>query len=296
MRSIALPLMLSACVITLVGPSFARASRTVGSLSCVVSGTSWSTAGMVEDLEKDLLREFQGYAKKVAAEYEIQRAASREGKLILRPEPVLNWTNPVEGKVYGSTFIWTLNVRPEAIGDVHRWHINAGVGEEHTFHSLSLSTIVVQRRGQLVWHPAKPGVELKPVPGAPKPADSTTTRLQQMKSLARQFEAFMYPDRNRFALRLLTQPIYRYESTDPDLLDGGLFTFVRSTDPAVLLLVESRRTDEGHEWQYGLARMNALALDVVRDNRIVSDFPNRWDRVRWDRKDPFTAFLEREDR
>ena len=40
----------------------------------------------------------------------------------------------------------------------------------------------------------------------------------------------------RWNRRLLPQPLYRYESTDPDVVDGALFAFVTSagTDPEVL--------------------------------------------------------------
>ena len=32
-------------------------------------------------------------------------------------------------------------------------------------------------------------------------------------------------------MRLLAQPIYRYENTKGDLIDGALFAFVLGTDP-----------------------------------------------------------------
>ena len=42
-------------------------------------------------------------------------------------------------------------------------------------------------------------------------------------------------------MRLLAHPIYHYENTKGDLIDGGLFAFVQGTDPEVFLLVEARR-------------------------------------------------------
>jgi hypothetical protein len=47
----------------------------------------------------------------------------------------------------------------------------------------------------------------------------------------------------RWELRLLPHPLYRYESTDPDVVDGALFAFVTSagTDPEALLAIEARK-------------------------------------------------------
>ena len=59
---------------------------------------------------------------------------------------------------------------------------------------------------------------------------------------------------------MLTQPIYRYVSTDPDVLDGGLFAFVQGTDPDIILMIEALRTPKAAEWQFASARMNSLDL------------------------------------
>ena len=51
-------------------------------------------------------------------------------------------------------------------------------------------------------------------------------------------------------MRLLAQPIYRYENTKGDLIDGGLFVFVLGTDPEAFLLIEARRPQSGApEWR-----------------------------------------------
>ena len=66
-----------------------------------------------------------------------------------------------------------------------------------------------------------------------------------MRSLAREFNGRSLSDQGQaWELRLLPQPLYRYESTDPDVLDGALFTLVSSagTDPEIILLLEARKT------------------------------------------------------
>ena len=78
------------------------------------------------------------------------------------------------------------------------------------------------------------------------PADSAAARLRQMRALAQEFTGRQTNregvDRD---MRLLAQPIYRYENTKGDLIDGGLFVFVLGTDPEVFLLIEARRPPSG---------------------------------------------------
>ena len=83
-----------------------------------------------------------------------------------------------------------------------------------------------------------------PIPkGRLLPADSAAQRLAQMRTLGRDFSASTHDDQDRrWELRVLSQPLYRYESTDPDVVDGAIFAFVTSagTDPEALLVIEER--------------------------------------------------------
>jgi len=44
--------------------------------------------------------------------------------------------------------------------------------------------------------------------------------------------------------------------------DGTLFVFAEATDPEVFLLLESRPVKGALEWQYGLARMVSVRVQV----------------------------------
>jgi hypothetical protein len=106
------------------------------------------------------------------------------------------------------------------------------------------------------------------------PAESPTARLRQLKAMAGEFAASETLRSGALReLRLLTQPIYRYQSTDPDLIDGGLFAFVLGTDPDIILMIEARRTKAGPEWQYAAARMNSLALTLNHKSREAWSAP-----------------------
>jgi hypothetical protein len=107
---------------------------------------------------------------------------------------------------------------------------------------------------------------------APLPAATATGRLQQMRALCRDFAAHSMSVRGeRTELRLLPQPLYRFQSTDPDVMDGGLFAFVCSigTDPEVFLLLEARKMEDGPRWQYTLARFSHMDLHVSYKNHEV---------------------------
>jgi hypothetical protein len=186
--------------------------------------------------------------------------------MTLQPQPVFRWTNPVAGTVYGDVYLWTSNGRPEAVVSLHKWygHMKHMSAE---FSSLSRDPFKAKRDGQLTWYPTKPGVEFKPVPDALQPADSPIKRLREMRAISEMFSAeSIHRERGgeTYPLRLQPRPIYRYESTDPSLLDGTLFVFTDGTDPEVWLIIEAHETGDGFKWQYGMARMNWVQLRGFR--------------------------------
>ena len=78
-------------------------------------------------------------------------------------------------------------------------------------------------------------------------------------------------ERKAWELRLLPRPLYRYESTDPDVLDGALFALVSSagTDPEIILLLEARVGQSGPQWLYGAARFSDMSLWLSHKNHEV---------------------------
>ena len=192
--------------------------------------------------------------------------SDRKRELKLEPKSVLRWTNPGTQRVYGDVFVWTLDGRPQAVMSLFKvWDPPRGLHTE--MQSLSLDEIAAERDGRVIWNPNKPGLAFKDVPDAPAPADTAVRRLQQMRSLARDFSAdlvdFRVNDKGEHQpLRLLPAPLYRHQSTDPQVVDGALFAIVLGTDPEVFLLLEARPADEAVHWQYALARMNTDTMLV----------------------------------
>ncbi len=135
---------------------------------------------------------------------------------------------------------------------------------------------------------------MKPIPEAPIPAATPAQRLRQMRELAKEFTG---RQTNRKGvdgdMRLLTQPICRYEGKEPPLIDGGLFAFVQGTDPEVVLLIEAPQIDGKPQWQYSLSRMTSIELRVSHRGRLVWTVPVQpWSEVQ-DRREPYMSFVMR---
>jgi hypothetical protein len=90
-----------------------------------------------------------------------------------------------------------------------------------------------------------------------------------MRALAREFKASVDLENGGTQLRLLSQPLFRYESET----DGALFAFVLTTDPEVLLIIDDRVGDLGHAWHYAFARMSNHSLVAKHRDRDVWGVP-----------------------
>jgi hypothetical protein len=207
--------------------------------------------------------------KAEAAEYVVHLASRQTEKLALEKEPVLRWTNPARTGEDGATFVWTLGGRPEMIGTIFTYRLGNKISRKHEYHSLATEPLGAEFRGKQVWTPSAAGVKFAPITGAPAPAGSSRLRLTQMKALAREFSASIKDEGESYQLRLLTQPLFRYEPEDKRVLDGALFAYSLGTDPEVLLMIEARPVKDGHQWQFAFARFHYVELKALHKDREV---------------------------
>lgn len=214
------------------------------------------------------------------AEYRIYLDTKERTALTLRKAPVLRWANYTRFDTLkvrdAATYVWTARGRPEVVACA--FPVTAtGTTIRLDVGSLSRGSLFAERQGQRVWYPKKPGVTFQPVPDGPAPAKSAVARLRQMKTLARRFSSTLLRWRedgsDREELRMLPQPVYRYESKDPDVLDGTMFFFVQGTDPESLLLLEAVREGSGYQWQFALARRSSGALTAQYRDKTVWKVP-----------------------
>jgi hypothetical protein len=217
-----------------------------------------------------------------AAAAEVQRfefflADGSQAKLKLHETPVLRYTNPLRGDVHSDFYVWTHEGRPEIVASLSNWYSpRPYVGLAAT--SLSTGRLVGKRDGQEIWRPRGAGLEFQSVPDAEPPADTAAKRLRQMTALARRFSA-EFKREARYneggPLRLLTKPLFRYEAPQGDVQDGALFAMADGTSPQLNLLIESRKSNAGFQWQFALAPNNSVEYRVSLDNRQVWRLPQR---------------------
>lgn len=206
---------------------------------------------------------------------------NRQTKATLVEKPIYVWTNPTRsGGQHGAVFVWTHRGRPIAVGSMFS-HPETGKRMVcHELHSLAEDTLVPERaEAKETWTPKAP-VPMLPLEEAPLPEASAARRLIQMRSLARNFTANSIDyQKERWDLRLLPQPLYRYNKPEGDVMDGTLFAFVTSagTDPEVVLVLEARKAAGGLAWHYRAIRFSDSDLFVQHSGKEV------WTSIRDDR-------------
>jgi hypothetical protein len=197
---------------------------------------------------------------------------------------LLRFSNPVSGTKDGAIYMWSNHGRPQAILKLYTYDNKQFT---HEWLSLSESAIVAERDGKTIWSPEVPGVAFREVPDAPKPAETAAERLRQMKTLSAKFSSAytaVHLDSKPFELRLLSQPLLRYETTEARA-DGAVFGFTQSTAPAVLLLFETRKVQDASRWHYAFASM--VTGPVTARHGETEVFSSTKDYSRRDRKQPY---------
>lgn len=182
----------------------------------------------------------------------------------------LRWDNNSRGSASGLTGIFTLHGRAEAVVCVYPWQEKL----IHDFGSLSRGLLVGELNDEPFWYPQEAGVQYELIPGADTPLENRNARLLQMKQLARrrfsaQLVGWKGDDSDRQELRLLARPLYRYEETTGDVVDGAVFAFVMGVDPEVLLLIEAIRQGGEARWEYAYVRRTSGELLGRLDEKIV---------------------------
>ena len=158
---------------------------------------------------------FIGMSEETRRQWIIDQAAEYEVRILpgdrplKREEPVLRFNDNITGVVDAVLFVWTVDGRPEASASF--WYRKDGL-KAHEFISLSRNRITTKHDGTEVWNTEGPGVAFKPIAKSPAPGQSKPARLTQMRQLARRCEASVASRSGERKLRLLPQPMMRYES------------------------------------------------------------------------------------
>lgn len=191
-----------------------------------------------------------------AAGYEISIGKDR---LICEPFQIelLKWSNPVRGSPAGTVFLWHHKGAPQAACCMFSYKHPEVKGDflvNHEFVSLSTDLIESKSNDGRIWKTTMPGIAWQEIPESPPIAKTRPARLAQMRDLASKFTGQIGKANNgREELRLLRQPIYRYPETSDR--DGAIFVFAQTTDPEILLLLQTDPLATGSQWSCAFARM-----------------------------------------
>jgi hypothetical protein len=215
------------------------------------------------------------HAREAAATYEIHLSSAARPKLQLHPQPILHWTNPVpEKQMYGDVFVWTDEGRPTAVLNIFQMDEGNGSQEFHECCSLAHTGLTAAGLAGRLWAPTANQLVMSLVPFELSPALSPRQRLTQMRELALRFTCQKTNRKGETqSLRLLPQPLVRYERKSHGVIDGGLFVFVEATDPEAFLLLELQADSERTAWKFGLARMASVQMQASLDDKPVWDVP-----------------------
>lgn len=196
-----------------------------------------------------------------------------EGDEISSPieRPLLAYGDPARTASHGTLWAFGASGRPDAFMELWQGTEIAGIWYQSVIRAGDRRLLLRSPDGRK-WQPPDEKVGRNRMVSAEPPAGSRTTRLRQLKSLARRFTAYEIgdPDNSRFELRLLVQPVHRYDDTEHALQDGAAFVFAHGTNPEVILLIEAlgASLDEAR-WHYSAFPCSSAELHAALDGREV---------------------------
>lgn len=220
-------------------------------------------------------------------------ATDRTGPIEMLPNPLLTFGDATRNNEAGTLWAWGKSGRPVAFLELYR---NVGNGQPWA-HALTLtSPELIQLKAPTGhrWTPKKSHFALKDVPDSPAVGSQPAVRLRQMKDISRRFEAheFWDPNNSRFEMRLLVQPVHRYQHDATKLIDGAVFVLAHGTNPELLVQIEAQGTAQSPRWRYSLARLGSAEMHVLLDGREVWTEP-RTPGVLGQATDPYWLFMAR---
>ncbi len=229
--------------------------------------------GAADDDEKkdeDARREQQlRNMKRFAEMYTVSPSEEPKRRFKLHENAVMRFSNPVGVSKDGAVFVWSDRGQPQALLKIFT---SDNENFAHEWQSLSESSLIAERDGNVVWNPAEPGIVFRELADAPRPVASAAERLRQMKLLAGRFKVTYKAggDTKPDELRLLVQPLFRHDANlEFNRLDGAILGFSQSTAPMALLVFEARRDGEGDRYYYGFARLSTRAMTATYGDREI---------------------------
>jgi hypothetical protein len=167
---------------------------------------------------------------------------------------------------------------------------------------LDPELLLVTRDALNQWKPRE-GLARRELSDAPAPADTTAARKLQMGRLAEGFTGHTIDAarKERFELRVLRSPLYRYPVAKTGVIDGALFALVSEagTDPEVLLLIEAKEENGKVRFEYALGRFSDCEIHVSlkekdgKGKEVFSSVPSEENPFRHNPKHTYRTYQDK---
>jgi hypothetical protein len=199
-------------------------------------------------------------------------------------KPILLYGDATRASEQGSLWAFGKTGRPAVLVELFR--MKDGRGADIWVYGLTRTTetdvrLRLPADSSWSWTPPKSDLAFRPLSGMKMPDATPAGRLRQMKEASRRFSAheFWELEHSRFELRLLIQPVHRYDDPSRRILDGAVFVFAHGTNPEVTLFLEALQGKNGAEWQYAVGRSCQAEFHVLQDEKEVHSGPRLKDSV-----------------
>lgn len=185
------------------------------------------------------------------------------------PRPVFRYDDQPRRFLDATMWVWTDGERPVAFEKIEAMPQDW----QFCFTSVADDLLDVQWSGGRRYRSIEPGIDMRPLPGAPNPATQSSKRKLEIRKLARDFSARIIVApvaKNSEVMRLLSTPIYEYADPKTDEFRGGVLGFTTNgTNPDVLVILEASGDAEDLSWHYAAARMTTGGVTLKYRDQAV---------------------------
>ena len=216
--------------------------------------------------------------RSLAQETRIGIVDSKESVELVKT-PVFRYDDQPRRFIDATLWAWTVQGRPVAFQKIEAMEFGDAKSPtskwQYCFASMSPDLLHVEWPGDRRFVSKESGIEARPLPGAPEPAEGNIQRKRQAREMVRMFSGRIVtsPRANtREQMRLLTTPLLEFADPRTKEYQGAVFGFsTNGTNPDVLLLLEIRTEGEKSvpTWHYAPVRMTCCDATLAYEDREV---------------------------
>jgi hypothetical protein len=191
--------------------------------------------------------------------------------LELLPEPILRYSDAPHGLEDATVWIWRRGERPAALLKLESYPMHeSGAIWSFCWTSVWNSSVVAPFSGGKSWSAKSAEISQHWLPKATSPAKTPELRLRQLRETTRRFTAYrLYGEFGRTELRLLSRPVYRYQSETDGIVDGAVFYFTKDLNPHIVLSIEAIDSGQERRWRYAAVRHSDAKCHLLLDGQEV---------------------------